>query len=237
MKAIRSALLGQFASRFLLCGVSLALLGGAQSVLAATVDFSCISTGVTGECAVGEAQFSVNIQDLGNSQVQFNVLNTGAVGSSIREVYFDDGTLLGISYLVDKDDGVGGHSGVDFSAGAASPPDLPGGNTIDPPFSTTVGFLADTDSPQPNVNAINPGEWLGIVFDLQGGGTFSDILVELANGDLRIGLHAGDFDGYGGSASFVNNPFATVPVPAALPLFVSAVFGLGIGAARRQRKS
>ena len=45
---------------------------------------------------------------------------------------------------------------------------LPGGNTVDPPFITTTGFSADSDSPMPVANGIQPGQWLTIIFTLQG---------------------------------------------------------------------
>jgi hypothetical protein len=69
---------------------------------------------------------------------------------------------------------------------------------------------------------------LGIVFDLQGGGTFADILAELTNGDLRIGLHVQGFTG-GGSESFVNNP---IPEPT-----TALLFGLGLAGLAARRRS
>ena len=213
------------------------LLGGTLAALplllnsvagAATLGFDCITNNNIGNCAIGESQLTVDVTDVGSGKIQFSFYNTGSEQSTISEVYFDDGTLLGIAGLIDADDGSGGDSGVDFSQGA-NPPDLPGGNTLTPPFQVTAGFLADADNPAPKWG-VSPGEWLGIVFDLQAGGTFADVLTELGTGELRIGIHVINFAS-GGSESFVNSP---VPVPAAVWLFGSGLVGLA-GIARRKK--
>lgn len=206
--------------RLLAMGIALF---AAETALAATVSFSCITDNSNYSCDAGEAQLNVEVSDIGNNQVLFTVNNSGSIDSSITEVYFDDGTLLGLSSLIDKDDGVGGLDGVDFTAGDVRPPDLPGGQSIVPVFEATQGFVADADNPAPK-RGVNTGEWLGIIFDLQSGGTFEDVMAELGDGRLRIGLHVtgyevGDDDV---SESFVNNPFV-VPVPSMLPLFMGMV--------------
>jgi len=200
---------------------ALVLAAPASSV---TLSFDCITDNIAGDCAIGEAQLSVEVTDIGGGQVLFEFMNSGASASSIADVYFDDGTLLEIASLIDADDGIGGDAGVDFSPGA-SPPNLPGHDNISPVFQVTAGFSADSDPPvQPN--GVNPGEMLGVVFVLQDGGTFADIVTELTNGDLRVGLHVQGF-GSGGSESFVNDP---VPEPGTVLLLGLGLVGL---AARR----
>ena len=189
---------------------------------AATLSFDCITNNLAGDCAIGEAQLSVDVTDVGSGQVLFTFNNSGPGASSIADVYFDDGTLLGIASIDNSD------SGVDF-AQLASPGNLPGANNATPPFQTTAGFSADSNPPvQPN--GVNPGEFLGITFDLQAGGTFADVLSELTTGELRVGIHVQGYES-GGSESFVNNP---VPVPAAIWLFGSGLLVL-VGIARRKR--
>jgi hypothetical protein len=211
-------------SKLILFTTALALSNAASAV---TINFECLTNNNAGDCAIGEAQMSVDLTDYGNDQVLFSFYNTGSEASSIEGVYFDDGTLLGIASLIDADDGVGGDDGVDFSEGA-SPGELPGAQNADPVFETTAGFLADSDTPIPK-EGVNPGEWLGIVFDLQPGVTYADTVAALGT-DLRIGIHVIDFAS-GGSESFVST---VIPVPAAVWLFGSGLLGL-VGMARRRR--
>jgi hypothetical protein len=202
-----------------------------------TLDFVNItsngSTNVAGQLSVvvSDAQLSGGLT-VGANQVVFRFQNAGPAASSITDVYFDDGTLLGISALQ-------GSSGVSFSQGA-SPPNLPGGGTLSPPFETTQGFLADSNTPVA-VNGVNPGEWLDVRFNLINGQNYSDTVGALDSGLLRIGMHVQAI-GNGYSDSFVNGPPdgpapSVVPVPPTLQLAGMALLtGLaGFGWRRRRR--
>jgi len=169
--------------------------------------------------AIGEAQLFVEVIELTPKQVIFGFTNTGPEACSVTDIYFDDGALLGIASINNS------CPGVSFSQ-YATPHNLPGGNTLIPPFVATEGFSADSDPPVEH-NGINPNEWLGITFDLKSGKTYDDVINNLNSCELRIGIHV---QGYasGGSESFVN-----VPEPATVTLLSA---GLGIVTLLRKRR-
>ena len=80
------------------------------------------------DAAAGEQQLLLDVSN-GDGVVEFTVRNIGPASCSITDVYFDDGSLLGIDTIVDADEGLDGqlgHPGVDFERGA-TPGNLPGG--------------------------------------------------------------------------------------------------------------
>lgn len=197
---------------------------------AATYGFDCITNTNAANCGIGASQLFVDITAAGSNQALFTFYNIGAGASSITDVYFDDGTLLGIASVVN-----GG--GVSF-ASPANPGNLPGANNLAPAFQTTAGFSADSNPPvQPS--GVNPGETVGILFDLQAGKSFADVLNAInlagATGGLRIGAHVQGFSG-GGSESFVNTPQqVALPVPEASQ-WMMLLAGVGLIAVRTLRR-
>lgn len=194
-----------------------------------TYSFYDITHTNAGAEADGEANLLVEVIDLGGSQVEFKFTNNST--SSLTDVYFDDGSLLGIASIADSG------AGVAFSQ-YASPGNLPGGNNASPAFQTTAGFSADSD-PAVSPNGVSQGEWVTIKFNLQSGKTYADTIAALAlphgggPGDLRIGIHVQSFASGGGSESFINNP---APVPEA-ETWGMMLIGLGlVGWAVRQRR-
>lgn len=181
--------------------------------------FLCITNNSPTAAAIGEAQLFVDVTSEDVGVVMFTFYNIGPESSAICDVYFDDGVLFALSQLIDADSG--GHPGVNFSQGA-NPPDLPGGNLLDPPFSVSAGFLADSD-PAVLHNGVGPGEWLGVEYTLASEMTYSDVIAYLNDGRLRIGIHVQGIDdpkGEGVSESFVH-----VPAPGAATL---ALAGIGM---------
>lgn len=66
------------------------------------------------------------------SLVDFTFYNDVGVASSITDIYFDDGTLLGISTIRSS-------AGVEFSQ-LAKPGNLPSANSASAPFEASEGF-------------------------------------------------------------------------------------------------
>ena len=164
------------------------------------------------------AQLFVDVTNEGvlAGQTLFVFRNVGLVESTIKKVLFDDGALLGIAEL--RQDG----TTVSFTEPASNEV-LPEGEHLSPPFETTEGFSALAEPP-PATWGVDPGEQLGIVFDLKESKTYLDVLASLASGDLRIGLHVISIGSNAESDAFVND--GVVPLPGAVLLGM-----LGMGAA------
>lgn len=220
------------------CCIGLLAAAPAYATSPTVLNFYGITNNNSAATADGVANLWAEVSDLGTisgqSSVRFKFTNNSN-SSSLTDVYFADGALLGIS-------GVTSSSGVSFTGGSASPPNLPGGNSISPAFQTTADFLADADSP-PTKNGVQnsdaTGEWLAIDFSLKSGKSFADVLAALALPGsiptesapwLRIGLHVQSFVG-GYSESFINSP---IPEPEAYAMVLA---GLGlVGFMTRRRK-
>ncbi len=164
------------------------------------------------------AQFSVEVIEVVPGQIRFWYTNAGPVPSSITGIYLTDNSLLEIADLIDADDGIGGDLGVDFSQGAR-PKTLPGGNAISPSFATNESLAINSDAPRAS-KGINPGETLGVTFNIMNGNTADDVSSSLTNHSLRIGLHVQAIGEDGDSDSFIS-----IPEPVTI-LFTTV--GLGI---------
>ncbi|HQT32258.1 MAG TPA: PEPxxWA-CTERM sorting domain-containing protein [Thiobacillus sp.] len=192
-----------------------------------TYSFVGVTSTNAANVATGVAALSMEVIDLGGSQVAFKFTNNSI--SSVADVYFDDGTLLGIASISDSG------TGVAFTQ-YATPADLPGGNNLTPTFSTTAGFSADSDAPV-SFNGVTSGEWLTITFNLQAAQTYASVIsaLSLPNyggiGDLRVGLHVQSFAD-GGSESFVNVP-APVPEPETYAMLLAGLGLVGFAARRK----
>jgi hypothetical protein len=208
--------------RVVLGSVAAALLAVcALPAAAATLGFGCITNNSATDCGIGQGQLQVDVTDEAPGQVRFTFRNAGPSQSVISEIYFESTALASISSIVNG-------SGVSFAQGA-NPPDLPGGNNATPPFSVTPGLLAQAANPAPT-NGVGAGEQVAIILNLQSGTTFSDVLTDLGNGNLRTGIHVIAFAS-GGSESFVNS---RLPEPGSALLHLLVLAGVaGLAALRR----
>lgn len=139
----------------------------------------------------------------GTGVANFTFYNDSAFQSSIAQIYYDDGSLLGISEIINNP------SYTEFDT-SPTPGNLPGGNQLVPPFVADREFSIGAESPPP-WKGVNDGdtvnEWVTVKFDLINGGTLDDVVSELRSGVLRVGLHVIDLpDGSSESAILVPEP-------------------------------
>jgi len=127
----------------------------------------------------GDLDLYVVVSDGAAGQVDFIIYNESLVESSIARIYFDDNSLLGVAGITEGDGTSFGQPG--------TPSNLPGGNSLEPQFVTSEEISFDGDSPSPH-NGVNPGEWLQITFNINGG-TFAAVIDGLNTGAIRIATH------------------------------------------------
>jgi len=156
-------------------------------------------------------------------QVSFTFTNAVGIASSISEIYFQDGPLLGAATL--------NQVGTNFTAGPANPGNLPGGNNLTPPFVATELFSADAQG-NPSEGIDTATDSLRMTFNLLNNKSFDDCVTAFQTGDLRIGLHVRAIGTDGQSDSFVNSQLTAVPLPMTSTLGMS---GLSLVMLRRRR--
>ena len=167
------------------------------------------------------------LSDVSPGEVSFRFTNTVGIASSISEVYFDDGTLLGISRIIQQ--------GCTFTGGGANPGNLPGGQNLAIPFHATQQFSADAQgNPRNGIDAA--GEFLEMHFLLINNRSFDDTVQALMNGSLRIGLHLRAIGPQADSDSFVNNPTDVVGLPQGAVLGMGGMALVGAWGAFRRRR-
>jgi len=231
-RRIRSAF-GQLAAALAVVALASGTASAAQST---TYSFNNVTTNAVANVETGEAQLSVTASEVVGfpDRVAFTFNNSGPNASSITDIYFDDGSLLGIASITATS------GSVNFSVGA-TPGNLPSGENIDFHASGS-SFTADSNPPvQPN--GVNPGESVTITFNLVNGKLYADTIaalnlslahpgVDVTDG-LRIGIHVQGFAN-GGSESFVN--VNAVPEPASLATAGLGVL-MGLGYAWRRKRA
>jgi len=182
-------------------------IGLVANVQAVPVSFQIYPTGNSNPNV--SSQFTMDVTDNGSGQALFRLANSGAIQSTITDILFYDGSLLGISALKDRDDqisGLFGLSTVDFTAGVPFHPDSL-------PQYPAATFGTDRDSNGGVGNGVDTGEWLEILFNLKANRTFADLLAELQSGQVYVGLHVQRIGTTGGSDWYESTPPPSAGVP------------------------
>ena len=193
------------------------LASAAWTAQAQNYSFNCITNNSATDCGTGEAQFALSVTNVAGV-VNFQFTNSGPSASSVTDIYFDwtSGTYA-LTQGVLTDSG----TGVSFSWGA-SPPNLPGGNSI----GFSADLAADSNNPTQPMG-VNPGEWLNIAFTSQ-----ADLIAGLNSGGLHVGIHTQGYAG-GGSESLVVTP---IPEPETYAMLLVGLTLLGFKVRRRIRR-
>jgi len=189
-----------------------------------TYRFVGVDTEDAGDIAIGEAQMSVEVTKpfAGSEQTLFTFRNSGTEACFISDVLFFDGVLLDVAALIDADDPfptISQDPDVDFEEGST---DKNGNfsNKYKLVGSWAVVGDADFDQGQDAVldgaaNGVQPGEFLGVLFNLVDDATYEDVLAGIDGGVIKIGIKVQGFDS-GGSERFTND--GRIPAPGAVVL-------------------
>lgn len=189
--------------------------------------FKAITNNSVIDPTIGMAQLSLTVDTYGTSQVLFSFSNSGAMACSITDIYIEDG-ILALDSIQNSD-------GVSFSE-YPKPKNLSNGSVIG--FNADKSLSADSDCPVQS-NGVNPGEKVGLLFNLLSGYTYSEVVNRLnkgigttsdISGDIRVGIHVQGFSD-GQSECFVLTPPTIVPVPSALMLA-----GIGVSCLWKMRR-
>lgn len=187
--------------------------------------FHCVTANSVANCMAGESQFSLGVQESPDNRIRFDFRNLGPEPSVIARVYFDGAPMLWELYSI------GNYPGTFFVPGG-SPPGLPGGNEIVPPFE--ADYRATAIKPEP-FYGIGPGEKIKVVFTLAPGYSFDDALGQMMNGTIRVGIQALSWTNEE-SDSFVSGPpkHTVVPEPSMGLLALLAALAAARHAHRRR---
>lgn len=172
--------------------------------------FGQITGDTTGLCPDA---FTMEVTQQDN-QALFTFINNCDNGGVLSRIFVKENDLITFSSILDQSDGVS------FSDSDYKNAMLPGGSDLGFTPQNTYAIEADPARPK---NGLHYLDFVSILFDMNDGVMFPDVINSIGGGTLGVGLHVQSLPG-GASAGF-----ATVPEPATMML-------LGIGTLLVKRK-
>lgn len=155
------------------------------------------------DCA-GQSHYFVNVTDVCARRVMFSFINREPGTCSITDIYFNDEDIFSVSvHIVTDAEAAENPSNTRFTP-VGSHHYVPRPFHDSTTFQVAWGYQNGTDSDASH-DGINQDESLGIVFDLQAGVTFADIICALNRGKFNIGLKVEE-SVHGASSVFINEP-------------------------------
>ncbi|MEZ6243577.1 MAG: hypothetical protein R3B57_11105 [Phycisphaerales bacterium] len=172
----------------------------------------------------GNIDIWVDVVDNG-STIDFVWHNDSTEAANLTSIYIENSNAAGLL----SNANIMNVAGVQYSS-SATPPNPAGSIQFFGGAWQGNIFSADPDTPQPNVNAINPGESLTTRFDYSGGLTYQMVIDSLLDPDFPTAFRlAGHVQGIGAGDSSI---WVVSPAPGSAGLLAGAAL---LGARRRRR--
>ena len=161
--------------------------------------------------------FTMEVTDVvGEDQALFTFTNNCDSDGVLGRLFFMDNDLILFNSIFDQADGVS------FSERLKDNAMLPGGHSLGFTPHNTYGIYADPARPK---NGLHYEDYVSILFDLVDGVSFDEVIADIDDQSLGLGIHAQSLPG-GASASFT-------PIPEPLTL---SLLGIGTLLIRNKRR-
>lgn len=157
---------------------------------------------ITGEVEVCQDAFLMEVLEM-NDQALFTFTNNCDNDGVLGRIFIRDNDLITFNSIYDQPEGVS------FSDPDWKNANLPGGHELGFTPHNTYAIEAEPARPK---NGLHYQDYVSVLFDINSGITFDNIIASIGGGSLGVGLHVQSLPGDTSAA------FSTVPEPATMVL-------------------